>query len=184
MPELDKFRKEDSRVISLLSNCTFPDVLRIILNSVEPSRRQGMLSALWSTFANRESLAIIDMVPLIDVYHEAGVDFHGDTTVINRAVDTGDTEDVERLIEYGAELNATTEETGGDFNPLMYAVHNGDEIITKLLLENGAKPNLQNKKKETAILYALGSPIGSKECVRLLLEHGADNPLCLVMGDY
>ena len=55
---------------------------------------------------------------------------------------------------------------------LMIACCNNDTDIVKLLLENGADPNIQSNLGFTALIYA--SCIGGTNCVRMLLDHNAD----------
>ena len=55
---------------------------------------------------------------------------------------------------------------------LMIACCNNDTDIVKLLLENGADPNIQSNLGFTALIYA--SCIGGIDCVRMLLDHNAD----------
>jgi ankyrin repeat protein/mono/diheme cytochrome c family protein len=59
--------------------------------------------------------------------------------------------------------------TGG-FTPLMYAVLYGDANSVRLLLEQGADPNLRNLGKASALMYAVDDP----DKTRLLLDRGAD----------
>ena len=55
---------------------------------------------------------------------------------------------------------------------LMLACCNNDTDMVKLLLENGADPNIQSNLGFTALIYA--SCIGGIHCVRMLLDHNAD----------
>ena len=55
---------------------------------------------------------------------------------------------------------------------LMIACCNNDTDMVKLLLENGADPNIQSNLGFTALIYA--SCIGGIHCVRMLLNHNAD----------
>ena len=73
------------------------------------------------------------------------------------------------LIEAGANLNH--QNNTGD-SPLITTIKNNCSVGTiKLLLTNGAFPNLQSESGDTALHYAAGS---SAEIVEMLLEHGAD----------
>src|SRR5579864_7487937 len=72
---------------------------------------------------------------------------------------------------------------------LMYAALYGDAAAVRLLLGNGANPNLRNDRGATALMWAVDDP----EKTRLLLEHGADAnarsddgrvPLVIAAGRY
>src|SRR6185369_6134596 len=52
----------------------------------------------------------------------------------------------------------------------MQAVLDGDTSSIRLLLENGADPNIRNEVGATALMWAAGD----LEKTRLLLDHGAD----------
>ncbi|MBI4474378.1 MAG: ankyrin repeat domain-containing protein [Acidobacteria bacterium] len=58
----------------------------------------------------------------------------------------------------------------GGSSPLMYAALYGDALSVRLLLDNGADPNIRNDAGATALLWAVDDP----EKTRLLLERGAD----------
>ena len=55
---------------------------------------------------------------------------------------------------------------------LMCASQEGHYKVVKLLLENGARVDLQDSKGWSALMYACEK--GHHEVMRLLLEHGAD----------
>jgi ankyrin repeat protein/mono/diheme cytochrome c family protein len=58
----------------------------------------------------------------------------------------------------------------GGTTPLMQAVLYGDLGAVRLLLVNGADPNIRNEAGATALMWA----VSDAEKTRLLLEHGAD----------
>jgi ankyrin repeat protein len=58
----------------------------------------------------------------------------------------------------------------GGSTPLMFAALYGNARSVRLLLDQGADPNIRNEAGATALLWAVEDP----EKVRLLLEHGAD----------
>ena len=73
--------------------------------------------------------------------------------------------------------------------PLMQAVLYGDLDAVRLLLANGADPNIRNEAGATALMWA----VGDSEKLRLLLEHGADvnarsndgrTPLLIAAGQF
>lgn len=68
----------------------------------------------------------------------------------------GDFEGAKKLIEQGAEINEKNE---NGTTPLMYAktftFRTGDISIMKLLLANGADPNIQDNAGKTAADYTI-----------------------------
>lgn len=74
---------------------------------------------------------------------------------------------VERSLNSGVELDVQYQ----GFTPLSYAVLSGDETMIKLLLERGAKINIQDDNQKTPLFHAIQS--GSETIVSLLLERGA-----------
>jgi len=73
---------------------------------------------------------------------------------------------VKLLLEKGADPNRPTKK--GD-TPLMHSNHYKSAKTAKLLLDHGAKVNLQNSEKSTALHFATGNA----KLTKLLLAHGA-----------
>ena len=96
--------------------------------------------------------------------------------LILSAAEAGDTESVETLIKYGADVNVplSTGQTA-----LMFAAR-GDRTILRILLENGADVNAADNEGNTALRYAVG--FYAEDCVRILLEYGADKSIPLPDG--
>jgi ankyrin repeat protein/mono/diheme cytochrome c family protein len=69
-----------------------------------------------------------------------------------------------------AEPTAVNRFGPGGSTPLIHAALYGDAEAVRLLLENGADPNLRNSANATALMYA----VDDAGKTRLLLEHGAD----------
>ncbi len=76
----------------------------------------------------------------------------------------GDYEMVKKMIELGTEVNKSSE----GMTPLMYAARYNRVEIIKLLIANGAKINVKDRKGHTATKYAELS--GAKEAKQLLSE--------------
>ena len=81
-----------------------------------------------------------------------------------------DLENVKYYIEKGADVNLPDSETGK--TSLILAALNNDTDILKVLLEAGAKPNVQNYDGKTALMFAALRK--NSEAVTLLLDAGAD----------
>jgi ankyrin repeat protein len=85
---------------------------------------------------------------------------------LKRASSEGDIHTVRSLVEAGADVNATDEHGSGTlltFHP---------EVIT-YLLSKGADPNIQTNENGSSVLAGLAF-VNEVECVRILLQHGAD----------
>jgi len=72
------------------------------------------------------------------------------------------------MLKAGADPNLK-EERGG-LTPLMYAAEVGSTDAMRMLLDNGANPNLKNDSDSTALMWS----VSDAAKVRLLLEHHAD----------
>ena len=93
------------------------------------------------------------------------------------AIDNGDIENVERLIDQGANYNI--QDRYG--NTVLIDASRGYLDIVRLLLNAGALPNIQNNFGNTALILA--SYHGYIEIVRLLLTANADPNLQNNFGD-
>ncbi len=89
-------------------------------------------------------------------------------TQIIEALRSGDKRLSAKLI--GEDPKAGNLKGAGGSTTLMYATLYGDASSVRLLLENGADPNIRNDAGATALMWALGN--ASK--TRLLLDHRAD----------
>jgi len=72
------------------------------------------------------------------------------TTPLCNAIAKGDLDTVKKFIEYGADVNETTNGT----TPLMLAARYNRVEIIKLLLEKGARVETKDAKGFTALKYA------------------------------
>jgi ankyrin repeat protein len=95
-------------------------------------------------------------------------DEHG-ATELKKAVDNNDTEEVRRLIDSGADVNAATPE---GVTPLMNASGFGNKEAVEMLIAKGADVNARTKSNWTALMAAALS--GQKEIIEILLAAGAD----------
>lgn len=81
----------------------------------------------------------------------------------------GDKEQVKKLVDAGAKINALDQE---GHTALMFAAFNGHTDIVLLLLDEGAVVDRRDFLGRTALLYASTGPF--PETVKLLLEKGAE----------
>ena len=85
---------------------------------------------------------------------------------LKQAAFNGDLDKVRSLVESGTDVNATDEHGSGtllNFHP----------NVTAYLLSTGADPNTQTNENGASVVAGL-SYVNQVECVKLLLEHGAD----------
>ena len=79
-------------------------------------------------------------------------------------------DDVKELLSNGADVNA--KDMYGGNTGLHWAARQGLAAMARLLIANGANPNVRNDENETPLFWAAGE--GQKELVVLLLAHGAN----------
>jgi ankyrin repeat protein len=83
---------------------------------------------------------------------------------------SGDLAEVKRLLERGADIEATDKESGGTC--LMLATFQGHREVARLLLERGADVNAKASGNLTPLMVACGA--GHDEIADMLLKKGAD----------
>ena len=96
-------------------------------------------------------------------------DMAGTDRDIHQACEEGDTEEVERLIRAGVDVN--NKENDG-VTPIHCAAENGHTDTVQLLLDHGANVNVKDAEGYTPISEAAEN--GHRDTVRLLLDHGAN----------
>lgn len=89
--------------------------------------------------------------------------------ILIEAADDGDADEVVRMLEAGADVNAVIQ---GDGTPLIAASRNGHIKIVRMLLTRGADVNLGVEGDGNPLIMAARE--GYLEIVELLLEGGAD----------
>ncbi len=114
---------------------------------------------------------------LVDLLTKAGASINqkaGEmgTPLISWAVIGGNRQVVRSLLEHGADVNATTNDSS---TPLMIAAERGEASILRFLIAKRAKLNLRNNDGRTALILA--SKKGRGECVKALLASGADGSI-------
>jgi len=83
-------------------------------------------------------------------------------TPLCQAITKGDYETVKKLVEFGTDLN----DTSNGMTPLMFAARYNKVEIIKLLLENGANLNTKDSRGFTALKHAELS--NAKESVEVI----------------
>ena len=178
---LSPLAEDKDECIRLLSVCTTPEQVRKYLQFVSPEIRGDMVPAL-SNILGREGYGIVeDPAQIIREFVLAGVnlkeeDSEAGSHLILSAAEAGDTESVETLIKYGADVNVPLS-TG---QTALMITARGDRTILRILLENGADVNAADNEGNTALRYAVG--FYAEDCVRILLEYGADKSIPLPDG--
>lgn len=86
-----------------------------------------------------------------------------------RAADTGDSDEINRLIRKGVKVNTKSLLDG--LTPLHIAARHGGVETARILMENGADVNAVEKASETPLHWA--AERGHEKTVSLLLEKGA-----------
>jgi ankyrin repeat protein len=87
------------------------------------------------------------------------------------AIDTGQSDVVQELLESGIDPNKDANSDGA--YPLHLAVVKGNKGIVQILLDNGAAIDIKAKNKDGATPLAWAAFIGRKDMVSLLIEAGA-----------
>ncbi|KAH8422340.1 uncharacterized protein LDX57_000097 [Aspergillus melleus] len=115
----------------------------------------------------------------------------GGNTPLKVAVETGDVDMVETLLNAGVNMNARSK---GDLTPLMAATKRGDVPIIKALLGRGADPMVFSEHGYTALHYAAMIWDVGAEAIRMLIEsvetvdipaqHGGQTPLFMLVNNY
>jgi ankyrin repeat protein len=81
-----------------------------------------------------------------------------------KQIKLGDEQTVKLFIQAGIDLNST--------RSLIYSIVCRQRKISKLLVEEGADPNMKTEDKVTVLMMA--SKLGDEDLVKLLVQKGAD----------
>lgn len=90
---------------------------------------------------------------------------------LNSAIFAGAFNVAKQMFAMGVGINS--QDRAGN-TPLFMACRKGDPEFVKYLLDQGAKPNIKNKRDSTAIIAAASNRDSFAELVPLLIEKGAD----------
>ena len=177
---LSSFVDDEDVGKGILRYCTTPDQVRSVLHFLSPEIRKNM-GCMLDRILERQFGIVEDPAQIIREFVLAGVnlkeeDSEAGSHLILSAAKAGDTESVETLIKYGADVNVPLS-TG---QTALMITARGDRTILRILLENGADVNAADNEGNTALRYAVG--FYAEDCVRILLEYGADKSIPLPDG--
>ncbi|PIE97656.1 MAG: hypothetical protein CR988_06780 [Treponema sp.] len=137
--------------------------------------REKLLEKGYSCFdANFVSVVEADNIEIAKMFLEAG--FSPSTTnaygtpVLSLAVRNDLFKMAKFLVTHGADVDMISEDR--NYSALMDATQVGDYKNAKMLLANGANPNLHSKDRQTALILAVGR--NDPKLVKLLVDYGAD----------
>lgn len=116
------------------------------------------------------------------LFISAGIDINSrddlGTPMLNVAVRNDNIELTKMLLEYGADINAVSNDRG--YTAVMDAVWKGNKDITKLLIEQGAELNTISKEGQSNLVLAVGA--NNIAICKILAENGADPDIKDQMG--
>ncbi len=116
------------------------------------------------------------------LFISAGIDINSrddlGTPMLNVAVRNDNIELTKMLLEYGADINAVSNDRG--YTAVMDAVWKGNKDITKLLIEQGAELNTISKEGQSNLVLAVGA--NNIAICKMLAENGADPDIKDQMG--
>jgi len=95
-------------------------------------------------------------------------------TPLSISISMNDYESAELLIKKGANPNKMSDSTYRQNIPLRSVCDKQNLKILKLLLDNGANPNITGSDGRTALFNAIEATKANKEIIRYLIKNGAD----------
>jgi ankyrin repeat protein len=90
-------------------------------------------------------------------------------SLLIEAVLSSDWDGMKRAIAAKNNVN----ERDGSMTSLLWAIMRGDVSAVRILLENGADPNLSPEGPSSCPLWSAEDDFGYPEIAKLLIEHGA-----------
>jgi ankyrin repeat protein len=145
---------DDSRTLATLSARGFDP------NTADPSGTPALIKALQEKSYKAASLLASHPMTQVDARSPS------DENALMLAALRGQSQLVEQLVARGASVNKE------DWSPLHYAATGGQTRILAFLIGAGAEVNSPSPNGTTPLMMA--AMYGNADCVRLLLESGAD----------
>jgi ankyrin repeat protein len=141
------------------------------------ARDQHTLSPLFYVSQNNLSKVLQKIIN----EHDGNTNDHDamNNTLLMMATEAGNQENIEFLINKGAEIHALTE--GNQWDALEVACYHGHLEITFFLLENGAKIN--GHEDDGPVPLVLASQEGKTDAAKILLDRGANVNAFSIDGD-
>ncbi len=119
---------------------------------------------------------------ICNLFISAGIDINSrddlGTPMLNVAVRNDNEELTQMILDYGADINAVSNDRG--YTAVMDAVWKGNKDITKLLIERGSELNTISKEGQSNLVLAVGA--NNIAICKMLAENGADPDIKDQMG--
>src|SRR5687767_15167984 len=134
---------------------------------VNASQGDGMTALHWAAINGDAELASMLLYAGANVGAKTRI---GGYTPLHLAAQVGNANVIAPLVASGAQVSALTA-TGA--TALMHAAHSGNADAVRILIENGADPNVKETANgQTALMFAAASD--RVEALKLLIARGAD----------
>ena len=157
---------------NILQLCFSSSQVRTILEDIPNDIKKELTYSLAKILSEESQMPNEDSEEIVQAFYNAGVpldNYKGVRLPIYEAASVGDTAAVRKLAELGADLD----DKGKIGATAMLPAARGDEDTLEVLLKFGANPNeSENKTGLTPLMIAVSWE--SPECVRMLLDYGAD----------
>ena len=164
--DLDAVSAYGESALSVASNIGRFDVVGVLLAAGADSAPLEWTTLLQLVVALG---SVADVQLRIEACDDLSARDRWDRTAWLLSLQTGEMDKAEALYAAGAKI-ADRGRCGR--TSLMYAIHHQDEAMLRWLLALGADPNAMDDFGGTALIEAAG--IGATDCLRILLEAGAD----------
>lgn len=139
-----------------------------------PSYTAFMFACSSRTTLSEPSISSEEDLPLLEAMLQRGAELDRLTinrrTILHLTIGTGRLKSMDLVLRYGADANAQDEH---GYTTLMLCHWEDTTEMAEILLSYGADPRIPNGNGDTALHFAVGSPL-AEAMVPLLLAKGAD----------